>query len=266
MRLTIDHRTTYRFTLPQARLVQMLRMTPQNSHDQTVTRWRIDVDRDARLREGCDGWGNRVTMLYAEGPVEEIVISVSGEVVTSHSAGVLHGTPEPLPPALYLRATPATPADPAIAHWAAETAGGAARLEALHRINEALGARFGSREGRPEPGLSAADAWGRPDAHARDLAQIFAVAARSIGAPARYVSGYRDLGGGHGPGPHGWAEAHVDGIGWIGFDPGLGRSPEETHIRVAWALDAAGAAAVAGSRLGDGEERLDVDVQVSPQV
>ncbi len=105
MRLSIDHRTVYRFSEAQSRLVQMLRMTPENSHDQTVARWRIDVDCDATMRRGRDGFGNAVTMLYAEGPIHDIEIAVRGEVLTSHSDGVVRGVNEVLPPAVFLRAS-----------------------------------------------------------------------------------------------------------------------------------------------------------------
>lgn len=264
MRLSIDHRTTYRFSAPQARLVQMLRLTPANSHDQTVANWRIDVDCDARLRDGRDGFGNLVTMLYIDGPIDGIEIAVVGDVLTTHSDGVLHGVAEALPPSLFLRATAATPPSAAIEAFAAEVADGADRLSALHALNRAFHRRFAVDLSRPEPGLDAAAAFGRDSATPRDLAQMFAVAARSIGAPARYVSGYSVAAflGRHRPTPHGWAEAHVDGIGWIGFDPCTARCPEEDYVRVAAALDAAGAAPVAGSRLGDGDEELAVDVQV----
>jgi hypothetical protein len=77
MRLSIDHRTSYRFSAPQSRLVQMLRLTPEDTHDQTVAAWRIDVDCDARLRTTRDGFGNIVTMLYAEGPLTAIEVAVS---------------------------------------------------------------------------------------------------------------------------------------------------------------------------------------------
>ncbi|HEX8485693.1 transglutaminase family protein [Sphingomonas sp.] len=263
MRLSIDHRTNYRFSEPQARLVQLLRLTPQNTHDQTVAQWRIDVDRDARLRQGRDGFGNCITMLYVEGPLDGIEIAVSGEVLTSHSSGVVHGASELLPPALFLRATEATAADPDIAAFALG-AGGERPLDRLHRLNDALHERFAFDRGRPLPGLDAAAAFVRESATPRDMAQMFAVAARSLGIPARYVSGYcrTDITGDHRPTPHGWVEAHVDGIGWIGFDPCFGRSPEDNYVRVAAALDAAGAAPVAGSRLGEGAERLDVDVSV----
>ena len=119
--------------------------------------------------------------------------------------------------------------------------------------------------GRPEPGLGAADAFDAATTTARDLAQVFIAAVRAMGVPARYVTGYCDLHDDHRPTPHGWADAWVDGIGWVGFDPTLGISPEDHHVRVAVALDAAGSSPVAGSRLGDGRECLDVDVSVSAQ-
>lgn len=263
MRLSIEHRTVYRFSTPQARLVQALRLTPRNNHDQTVARWRIDVDRDARMREGRDGFGNAVTMLYVDGPLDAIEIAVAGEVVTSHSNGVLHGVAEVLPPAVFLRATAATPRDPAIATFAHAAAGDAAPLPALHRVNAALHERFALDRGRPAPGLAADAAFARDAATPRDLAQIFVVAARSLGMPARYVTGYTALDGDQRPGPHGWAEAHVPSIGWIGFDPCTGLSPEDGYVRVAAALDAAGAAPVAGSRLGEGDEELAVAVNVA---
>lgn len=263
MRLSIDHRTVYRFSEPQARLVQMLRLNPLNSHDQTVASWRIDVDHDARLREGCDGFGNAVTMLYVDGPVDGIEIAVHGEVVTSHSDGVLHGVAESLPAALFRRSTPATLADEAITGLAREAAGGEGPLGALHRLNRAVGQAVALDRGRPEAGLTAAAALARWHGTARDLAQVFVAGARSLGVPARYVSGYHLEAEAHRPAPHGWAEAHVDGIGWIGFDPCTGRSPEDGYVRVAIGLDAGGAAPVAGSRLGEGSERLDVDVMVS---
>jgi transglutaminase-like putative cysteine protease len=267
MRLSIDHVTRYRFTAPQARVVQLLRLTPDNSHDQTVARWRIHVDCDARLRERRDGFGNRVTMLYAEGPLDGIEIAVAGEVLTSHSDGVLHGVPEVLPPALFLRPTPATAADAAIAGFAQEAAGGADRLDALHRLNAALHRGFRVDLGRPVAGRTAAQAFAGATATPRDLAHVFIAAARTLGAPTRYVGGYCDAlrAGDHRPTPHAWAEAHVDRLGWVGFDPFLGLSPEERHVRVAAALDAAGAAPVAGSRLGEGDEDLDVDVDVTVQ-
>lgn len=261
MRLSIDHRTVYAFTAPQGRIVQLLRMTPSDTHDQTVADWQIAVDCDSRMTQHRDGFGNATTMLYCEGAIERIELVVSGEVVTSSSHGVLRGATECLPSRFFLRTTPTTAADQAITSFASEASGGR-DLAALHRLNTAVRERFADDCGRPEAGRTAAEAFALGALTPRDMAHVFIAAARAAGAPARYVTGYCDLTGDHRPTPHGWAEAHVDDIGWVAFDPWLGRSPEEHHVRVAIALDAGGASPVAGSRLGDGVERLEVDVTV----
>lgn len=261
MRVSIDHRTRYRFTEPQARLIQMLRLTPQDSDDQTVVNWHIGVDRDARLRQGRDGYGNRVTMLYAEGPITDIEIAVQGEVLTAGDAGLVRGVAEPLPPELFVRATDRTGVSRAMREFAGETGGD--RIERLHALNCALHARFAIAEDRHDTGQSAEQAFLRDAASPRDLAHMLVALARADGTPARYVSGYHTSDAGEGHAPHAWAEAHVDGLGWIAFDPSRGVSTDEQYVRLAVALDAGGAAPVAGTRLGRGDEELDVEVQVA---
>jgi transglutaminase-like putative cysteine protease len=267
MRLSIDHRTTYRFSVPQGRLTQMLRMTPEDTDDQTVADWGLHVDCDARLRPGRDGFGNKVTMLYAEGPLDSIEIAVSGEVLTNSADGVVHGTHEVLPPALYLRSTPMTIANAEIAEFAQDSVAGTDdQIARLHRLNLAVASRFTADQRRPKSGQTAVEAFGGSSATPRDMAHMFLSAAHSLGVPARYISGYsmHAFGGEHRPAPHGWAEAYVERLGWVAFDPCAGRSADEAYVRVAVALDAAGAAPVAGSRLGEGDEEMDVDVTVAP--
>lgn len=261
MRISVDHRTRYRFTAPQRRLVQLLRLTPQDSIDQTVVNWHVGVDHDARLREARDGFGNRVTMLYCEGPLTGIDITVQGEVLTAGDAGLVRGVTEPLPPGLFLRTTERTQVTAAMREVA--PGDGGAVLDRLHALNLALNRRFRCREARNDTGLTAEDAFALDAISPRDFTHLFIALARAEDIPARYVSGYHTREDGEGHAPHAWAEAHVDGLGWVAFDPSRGVSTDEHYVRVAVALDAGGAAAVAGSRMGDGDERLDVDVQVA---
>lgn len=265
MRMSVDHRTVYRFSSPQSRLVQMLRMTPGSTDDQTIVSWRVDVDCDARLRPARDGFGNRVLMLYADGPIDAIEICVSGEVLSVPSDGVLNGVTERFPPALFRRNTALTVPDAALIDFARAAAAGATMLDRLHALNVAVQKRFIYCLQRPVHDRTAAAAYAEPRATARDLAHMFIAGARAIGAPARYISGYCRIGpqGLSQPTPHGWAEAYADGLGWVGFDPSMGLSTTKSHVRVAVGLDSAGAAPVAGSRLGEGHEVLDVDISVA---
>ena len=61
---------------------------------------------------------------------------------------------------------------------------------------------------------------------------------------------------------HAWAEAYIDGIGWVGFDVSNGISPDERYIRVATGLDYKEAAPISGMRFGDGGETMVVTLQV----
>ena len=68
MRLHIDHSTVYQYAEPTRRVIQLLRLTPSSFVGQSVMDWRVDVDCDARLREGRDGFGNVTHMLYVDQP------------------------------------------------------------------------------------------------------------------------------------------------------------------------------------------------------
>ncbi len=124
-------------------MVQMLRLTPENYDDQTVANWHIDVDCDARLRRGQDGFGNAVTMLYIEDAPETVTITATGEVLTSDAHGLVRGTTEDAA----ARAVPARDhgdarrcGDRAFAEEAIH--GATAALAALHAVNAALHRRF----------------------------------------------------------------------------------------------------------------------------
>ncbi len=270
MRLQVEHHTRYSFTEPQARVVQLLRLIPHDAAHQTVVHWRIDVDCDARLREGRDGYGNAIRMLYAEGPLEHIGITVTGEVLLTQADGRVSGTPEPLPPALFLRPTLQTAATPELTAFAQGVAGEGATPERLRRLARAIQARWPVARDARAPIRSAAEVFEAPRATPRCMAQLFVAAARSLGVPVRYVSGYSLEGDAERrtAAPHGWAEAWVEdaagGGGWLAFDPSTGGVPDLDHVRLAVALDAAGAAPIAGTRIGHGgTEALDVDVHLS---
>ena len=263
MRLAIHHRTTYRFERPQARLVQLLRLTPANHAGQSVLSWSIEVDRDARLRHGRDGYGNHTTMLYVDGPLDGISIAVAGEVLTDDRAGVLGGLVETLPPAAFFQPTTLTAADGGVRAFVAGLALPDDPLGRAHGLMEEVHRRL--ERAAPSTGtdqraaVRLEEGWGDP----QGFAHLLIAAARQAGLPARYVAGHLYRPGAEaGHAAHGWAELHVAGHGWIGFDAYVGACPTETHVRVAIGLDHAQAAPLAGARLGPGDETLAVDVRV----
>jgi transglutaminase-like putative cysteine protease len=266
MRLTIDHHTRYSFSEPQARVVQLLRMTPSDYAAQTVMDWRIDVDCDARLREGRDGYGNITTMLYVDGPISAIVVKVRGEVLTDDNDGVVSRGAEPLPPLFFMRTTPLTEPSAAIAALARGAVNGSAidRAAAL-ALTSAVNQAVAVRTGRTAKTLTAGDVLMRGEGSVRDCAHVLIAAARSAGVPARLVSGHCLDGpnaASHSS-AHCWAELYVKDFGWVALDPTTNRCVGETYVRVAVGLDASDSTPLSGTRRGGGIEALDVDVRVA---
>lgn len=266
MHLFVNHRTDYRFSEPQARLIQLLRLTPSSHEGQTIVDWRIDVDCDARLKHSRDGYGNDVTMLYVDGPIEHFAISVTGEVLTVDRAGIVSGTVETLPPLLYTQATPLTGRCAAIMALARDVEGeGGTPLDRVHRLNHAVHARLSFDASRAVADRDAATVLTEGHGIGMDFAHVFIAAARAMGFPARFVSGYlysEDADDPHRHVPHGWAEVHVEDYGWIAFDPAYEICPHESYIRVAAGLDYREAAPVSGARVGGGQELLEVGVRI----
>ena len=263
MRLSIDHHTRYKFSVPQARVVQLLHMTPLDCDAQTVLDWRIDVDCDARLREGTDGYGNHTTMLYVDGPIDALAITVRGQVLTEDLAGVIKGAHEPLPPIFFTRTSAATVAGDGVRGLVNE-ARGSDPLERAHRLNGVVAHAVTIEGGRDATVRTADEILARGQATVREAAQLMVSAGLAAGFPARFVSGHSL----HGPdrarrrSAHYWAELHLGAIGWVGFDPCAGASPDESYVRVAVGVDVADVTPVAGTRIGGGVEELDVAIRV----
>lgn len=265
MRIRVVHETHYRYAQPARGLIQSLRLTPRDHDGQHVRSWRIEPSLDGRLSAREDGLGNVVHLFASEGPIESLTLRVSGEVDTHDTGGVVRGTVERAPETYYLRETGLTAADAAIRALADDAAGAAADpLDVLHRLCAAVHGTMTYDTGSTGVATSAAQAFALRRGVCQDLAQVLVAAARHRGIPARYVSGYfrRDDGVTDQEAGHGWAEALVPGLGWVGFDPANKICTTDAHLRLAVGLDYEGAAPIRGSRRGGGPETLSVSLRV----
>lgn len=267
MRIRVVHRTTYHYDTPASGVIQMLRLTPRNHDGQFVINWHIDVSTDCRLNQHEDAFGNLCHAFTANGPFSELVVSVEGEVDTRYTNGIVTGAIERFPPSLFLRETPLTTADDAIAGFAAaaHAEAGDDRLTILHAVLDGLHRDITFDPDPTHAATTASEAFALKRGVCQDLTHIFIAAARSIGIPARYISGHlhRDDGVIDQDAGHAWAEAFVPGLGWIAFDAANGICATDAHVRIAVGLDYLGAAPVRGTRYGGSGETLSVNVHVN---
>jgi transglutaminase-like putative cysteine protease len=107
----------------------------------------------------------------------------------------------------------------------------------------------------------------------QDFAHLMLACLRSLGLPARYVSGYLETA----PPPgkarltgadasHAWVSVFCgESAGWIDTDPTNNLLPGERHITVAWGRDFSDVSPLRGVTLGAGGQRLAVAVDVIPE-
>ena len=100
----------------------------------------------------------------------------------------------------------------------------------------------------------------------QDFAHIMIACLRSLGLPARYVSGYLRSGDGAvgAQASHAWASVFCPGFGWLDFDPTNDVMPTGGHVTIAWGRDYSDVSPVKGVALGGGKQVIDVSVQVVP--
>lgn len=266
MRIQVRHDTVYAYATPPKYVIQKLRLSPRSHEGQHVRRWRIEVDKDCRLIETADAFGNVVHSFTLHDHFEDLTISVEGEVETEETAGVVRGAVERLPLALYLRETDLTEPNEAIADYARKfRRDDSERLAGLHDMLADLHAHIRYDTGRTDSGTTASDAFELGHGVCQDFAHIFIAAARSLAIPARYVGGYLVQSNGtvSSDAGHAWAEAHVPDLGWVGFDPSNGVCVTEGYVRVAIGLDYLGAAPVRGAQAGGQTESLAVNVHTA---
>ncbi|MEZ5710210.1 MAG: transglutaminase family protein [Blastomonas sp.] len=267
MRLKISHRTSYHFREAIPYALQQLRMIPKESAGQRIIGWQTGVEGGELQVSYFDQHHNHVELFAFPEEQHRIEIHCEGEVETADTAGTIgqHGGFAPL---WYFRRDTALTRPGAsirkLARQLGETGESQGEIPLLHNLMNLIADQVEYRPGATDVATSAEEALSEGAGVCQDHAHLFIAIARQLGFPARYVSGYlmmddredQDAG-------HGWAEAHVPGLGWVGFDVSNRMSPDERYVRVATGLDYREAAPISGIALGEAEGEMEVAIHVS---
>lgn len=262
MRLKIRHRTEYRYDMPIQYALQRLRLVPQPGPTQTIGHWALAIDGAREELRFTDHFGNDTRLVSILGGSREIGVEATGEVETRDKAGVTGPHRGFAPLWLFCRETPLTAAADGIAALVGEVGTAGGDIDRLHRLMGLIGERVGYRPGTTTAETSAEAALTQRSGVCQDHAHIFIAAARRMGYPSRYVSGYLMMDTVEQAASHAWAEAHVGSLGWVAFDAANGISPDERYVRLATGRDYREASPVSGILLGQAQEQLAVHITV----
>jgi transglutaminase-like putative cysteine protease len=268
MLVRVEHSTAYTYSKPLVASTQYLRLTPLSGRTQAVESWKVSCP-GAVTHQWYDQYGNCCHTLTVAQPVIELIIKVSGLVRTRDTNGVVGHAPAELPLGLYLRETPYTLCSAPIRSYAsrfrAKVKGDL--IAGLHEIMLAIPDDVTYTKGETHVHTTGAEALEQGRGVCQDHAHIFCAVCRSLGIPARYVSGYLSHEAGHGAhaSGHAWADAYVEHLGWVSFDPSNRSGATEAYIRTATGLDYAEAGPIRGVRSGGGSETMTYSVMFPSQ-
>ena len=267
MRLSVRHATVYQFDAPMRFVTQSHRLTPISTGGQQVRAWSVSAEGALFGAGFTDGAGDAINTMTVQGPVTRIEVLVEGVVETTDTAGVLRGHRELMQPLVYLQPTSFTKPNRLLVELGKEAVEGGdeGRLDRAHRLSAAVSAAIEYTPGATAASTTAAEALALGKGVCQDMTHALVALAHSAGMPARYVTGYLFTEDAEGEAAHAWAELHVDGLGWIGFDPANRCCPDERYIRLGSGRDAREAAPIRGVSRGGAGEAMDVSVVVSAQ-
>jgi len=256
MRFSVSHETLYRYAAPVRLAPHVLRLNPRPEGVELLTRELVIEPAPATRREMTDAFGNLLTHVDFEGAAD--VFRILSRFVLEIRA--------PAPPAaLDLPALPWPAAadpylaepqlDPSVRDFAARLAR-EARDSApafLDLLNHTLYADFRHDIRDGGAARSPAETLALGHGACRDFTVLFLAACRSLGLPARFVSGYQA----HAETPdgrrhlHAWAQALLPGAGWRGYDPTHGLAVTDGHVALCVAPEQAATMPVEGGYWGD---------------
>lgn len=264
MRLKITHTTEYRYDDPVQYSLQRLRLCPLDGPGQKVISWNIAVD-GATVEAGFnDQFGNHTHLVSTEGNSRSVHIVASGEVETEDRAGVFGPHQGYVPLWLYLRETPRTKPGK-LTRELARSLTGDNELARMHDLMGKLNAQIAYEPGTTGTETTAEQALEAGRGVCQDHAHAFIAVARLMNLPARYVSGYLLMDDrAEQVATHAWADVHLPGLGWVGFDAANNHCPDARYVRLATGLCYADASPVSGMRIGIAGEDLTVKLVVEP--
>jgi len=264
MKLLIRHQTVYRYAQSAGRVAMRLKLMPVDTPQQKVLEWRVSVNDEPVAAFHPNAYGEKEAVWIRHGQIDHATVVAEGLVETEETHGVLGWPTGQVDSRYFLRDTPLTRASDGIRGLALSVAEQGSPLDQLHALSAAIREAVSYRSGVTSTDTSAAEAFTLGAGVCQDHAQIFIAGARVLGMPARYVSGYLLADEGdvlHET--HGWAEALVPDLGWVGFDPSNQVCVTERYLRLASGLDADAAAPIRGSVTLAGDMWIDADVRIA---
>lgn len=285
----ITHRTVYDYSEAVTVSHHAARLVPMQSATQQASRITLTISPTPAVRkESRDYFGNAVCSFAIQEIHRHFEV-----IARSHVSVNAARTPDPGPSPAWEKVVasfrdPVSPADvvpyefcmespcirltPEYAGFARESfPAGTPLLAGVRNVMQRIHDDFRYDSVATTVATPIEEVWERRCGVCQDFAHVAISALRSLGLPARYVSGYlrthpvagkeRLVGA---DASHAWFSVYCPVNGWVDFDPTNNILPADEHITVAIGRDFSDVSPLSGILTGGGEHKVRVSVDVEP--
>lgn len=277
MLLHLLHRTTFAYAGPVRDSFNEVRLHPVNDATQQCRSFDLRLTPAGEIREYDDLYGNTVHYFDITEPHTKLVIEAVSVIETTPSAqrppvpsvspDALKGSPDQYLFAEFYNSSHYVPLE--VELWReAQDALSDGRGDVwtdVRRLGQHVYRTFAYKPKTTGVNTRATEALKLRTGVCQDFAHVHLGLCRSVGLPARYVSGYffnNTRRPGEIEASHAWIEAYIPGHGWSAYDPTHDRIADERYVKVAVGRDYADIRPVNGTYRGAPTRSLAVKVTV----
>jgi len=285
----VRHRTTYQYEDPVSVSHHVVRLTPRNLARQACRASQVFIlPAPPATSAHFDYFGNTLTFFTLDEPHDHLIVEANSDLeVTAGAPPDFSGSPrwesvseslagypgdEALSAWQFIFDSQRVRSNPKLADYARESfSEGRPLLTAVMDLTRRIHQDFRFDKKATEVSTPVQTFFEKRRGVCQDFAHLQIACMRSLGLPARYVSGYlRTM-----PPPgrprlvgadasHAWCSAWCPAAGWVDFDPTNNCVPSDGHITVAWGRDYSDVSPIYGVLLGGARHKLNVEVDVMP--
>jgi transglutaminase-like putative cysteine protease len=269
--LAVRHETRFTYKAVVTHGLSVARVLPRPTPGQSVRHADLTVEpRADEWFEHRDFFGNRAVYLAVSRPHSVLAVTATAEVEVRPTVPSLaanepwDAVPWPTDLVQYVLGSPLVRGDGAVADYARQSfPPGRPLRAAATELTERIFADFVYRPGVTTVLTPVSEVMAQRRGVCQDFAHLEIACLRSLGLPARYVSGYVENDGLVGGGAsHAWCAVALPDGTWLDLDP-TNRLVAPAHVTLGWGRDYSDVAPLKGVVFTEGGHRLSVTVTVT---
>lgn len=289
VRYRVSHETVYKYTAPVDISRQIAHLSPRETSWQKVVSHRLIVSPEPGERsEGVDYFGNSYARIMVDTPHDALSVRAESEVVVLPHSPAPGAASPPWESALaipgvwdrstkldveqYRVPSPAVPVLNSTRDYARRNfTDKRPWLDAMLELTQRIRREFKYDTKSTNVSTSVEEVLEMRSGVCQDFAHLMLSCLRSLGLPARYVSGYvlnrrkdgKDSNAGA-DASHAWVASHCPAHGWVAFDPTNGKIADTEFVTLGWGREYHDVSPLRGVVRGAADQQLAVAVSVVP--